>query len=547
MIEITDQVLKSVQDFKKNLQQYKGGKLEAFKPFGASMGIYEERLTDTYMVRPRIPGGVITLDEFKAISEIAKKYAKNKIHFTSRQDIQFHSVEIDNLNNVLEDLIKVGLTTKGAGGNTVRNVGCSSLSGVSEDEVFDVTLYVKEVTNYLMSDPTNMNLPRKFKVAFSNSPEDTANATISDLGFIAKIIDGKKGFEVYGGGGLGGNARAALKIADFIEATEILYYVQAMKEVFEKEGDRINRHRARLRFVVHRLGEEKFIELFQNQLSKVKSEKELNFNIDLKEEQKQNIEKKEVNIDKKYENIVFPQKQSGYYSLYIHPQNGNLETDDLDKILTFLTNLDYKVSIRLTLTQGVFIRDLKEKDLQDLAYIASKFSSTFDFDNSITCAGPTICNLGICNSQRLLVAINETFKNYVEQLEGELPRIFISGCHNSCGQHQKGSIGLSGKAKRTEDGLIPTYSVSFGGKVGADRVKLGQVYGDIPAKKIPKFLLELAVLKRNLGYESFEEFLNNRSSEIKKIIAKYSTLESFSENSDLYYDFGSHDKFSVGK
>jgi sulfite reductase (ferredoxin) len=547
MIEITEQILKSVENFKENLQQYKEGKLEAFKPFGASMGIYEERLTDTYMVRPRNPGGVITLGEFKAISEIAKKYAKSRIHFTSRQDIQFHSVEIDDLNSVLEDLIKVGLTTMGAGGNTVRNVGCSPLSGVSEDDVFDVTPYVKEATNHLMSDPANMNLPRKFKVAFSNSPEDTANATISDLGFIAKIIDGKKGFEVYGGGGLGGNARAALKLADFIEADEVLYYVQAMKEVFENEGDRTNRHKARLRFVVQRLGEESFIELFRNQLSKVKSEKELNINIDIKEEGKQSIESNNISIDKKYDNIIFAQKQSGYYSLYIHPQNGNISTDNLDKILNFLTKLDYKVSIRLTLTQGIFVRDLKEKDLHDLAYITSKFSSTFDFDNSITCAGPTICKLGICNSQGLLVAVSEIFKKYEEQLQDELPRLFISGCHNSCGQHQKGLIGFSGKAKRTEDGLIPTYSVSFGGKVGADIVKLGQVYGDIPAKKIPKFLLELAVLKRNLGYESFEEFIDIKSSEVKDLISKYGTFESFSENPDLYYDFGSKDKFSVGK
>lgn len=547
MIEITEQIQQSIENFRENLQLYKEGKLEAFKPFGASMGIYEERLTGTYMVRPRNPGGTVTLDQFKAISEIAKKYAKNRIHFTTRQDVQFHSVEIDDLNNALEDLIKVGLTTKGAGGNTVRNVACSPLSGVSEDDIFDVTPYVKEVTNHLMSDPANMSLPRKFKVAFSNSPEDTANATISDIGFIAKIVDGKKGFEVYGGGGLGGRARTALKLADFIEAREVVYYVQAMKEVFEKEGDRTNRHKARLRFVVYRLGEEAFIELFRNQLAKVRSEQKLDVNIELNEEQEQSIEDKKLTVDEKYKNIVVPQKQEGYYSLYIHPQNGNISTDNLDEILNFITDLDYEVSIRLTLTQGVFVRDLKEKDLQTLADIVSKFSSNNNFDNSITCAGPRICNLGICNSQGLLIDINENFKKHEERLEGELPRVFISGCPNSCGQHQKGLIGFSGKAKRTEDGLIPTYAVSFGGKVGAGVAKLGEVYGDIPAKKIPKFLLELAVLKRNSGNENFEEFIENKSPEVKALISKYATLESFSENPDLYYDFDSEDKFSVGK
>lgn len=547
MIEITEQILKSVENFKENLEQYKEGKLEAFKPFGASMGIYEERLTGTYMVRPRNPGGTVTLGQFKAISEIAKKYAKSRIHFTTRQDVQFHSVEIDDLNNILEDLIKAGLTTKGAGGNTVRNVACSPLSGVSEDDVFDVTPYVKVATNHLISDPANMRLPRKFKVAFSNSPQDTANATISDIGFIAKIVDGKKGFEVYGGGGLGGRARTALKLADFIEASEALYYVQTMKEVFEKEGDRANRHKARLRFVVHRLGEKAFIELFKNHLTKVKNEQKLDINIEIKEEQKQSIEGNKITVGEKYKNIVVPQKQSGYYSLYIHPQNGNISTNNLDEILSFLKNLDYEVSIRLALTQGIFVRDLKEKDLQALADIASRFSSSFNFANSITCAGPRICNLGICNSQGLLIDISETFKKHEERLEGELTRVFISGCPNSCGQHQKGLIGFSGKAKRTEDGLIPTYSVSFGGKVGADIARLGEVYGDIPAKKIPKFLLELALLKRNLENKNFEEFIANKSSEVKALITKYGTFESFSENPELYYDFGSKDKFSVGK
>lgn len=548
MIKITEQILKSVEEFKDKLEKYKNGQVDIFKPFGAPMGIYEERLTDTYMIRARIPGGVITLDEFKAISKIAKKYGKNKVHFTSRQDIQFHSVGIDDLNNVLEDLIKAGLTTKGAGGNTVRNVGCSPLSGVSQDDVFDVTPYVKEVTNYLIADPTNMNLPRKLKIAFSNSAEDTANATISDLGFIAKSIDGKKGFEVYGGGGLGGSARAALKISDFVEAKEALYYVQAVKEVFENEGDRTNRNKARLRFVVQRLGEEKFIELFKNQLAKVKNERQLNINIDLKEKELQyTLENNKFEADSKYENIVFPQKQLGYFSLYVHPKNGNISTEDLDKVLNFLTDLEYETSVRLTLTQGFYVRDLKENDLEKLIDITSKFSSTFNLDNSISCAGPTICNLGICNSQGLLSSISEAFKDSAQEVKRELPRIFISGCHNSCGHHQKGIIGFAGRAKRTEDGFIPAYSIFFNGRVGAGGAKLGKAFGDIPAKKIPEFLLELVNLKIKSDYKDFVEFIKEEELEIKDLIVKHSTLESFSENPDLYCDFGSHNKFSVGK
>jgi len=275
MIKITEEILKSVEAFKDNLESYNEGKIENFKSFSSIMGIYKERLMDTYMIRPRIPGGCVTLEQLKAISEIAKKYGGNQIRFTTRQDIQFHSIKIDNLSIVLEELIKVGLTTKAAGGDGIRNVACSPLAGVAMDEVFDVTPYMKAVANYMMEDPKNLKLPRKYKIAFSNSVEDTVNATITDIGFIAKIVDGKRGFEVYGGGGLGGSPRVGIKIEDFIDHKDALYYVQAMKQIFEREGDRTNRHKARLRFVLQRLGEENFKEMFKNELSKVRVEKDL--------------------------------------------------------------------------------------------------------------------------------------------------------------------------------------------------------------------------------------------------------------------------------
>ncbi|GIM27731.1 ferredoxin--nitrite reductase [Clostridium polyendosporum] len=538
MIKITEEILKSVEEYKSNLQQYKEGKLDNFKSFSAFMGIYKEGLKDTYMVRPRIPGGVVKLDQLKVISDIAKKYAESKIRFTTRQDIQFHSVKIDYLDSVLEELVKAGLTTKGAGGDSVRNVACSPLSGVAQDEVFDVTPYMKEVANYMMKDPANLRLPRKYKVSFSNSPEDTANATIADIGFVAKIVDGKKGFEVYAGGGLGGGAAVSLKLEDFIEDADALYYVQAMKQVFEREGDRTNRHKARLRFVVKRLGEEGFIQLFRNELDKLRAEKDLKLNIDSKEEKTQNtVEDNKSQWDKKYENLIFSQKQAGYYSVYIHPQNGSMSTDNLDKVLDFLTSLNYETSIRLTLTQGFFVRDLKEKDVQNLIDITSKFSSVFNIYNSITCAGPTICNFGINDSQGLLIGIVEAFKNASVEIKSALPRMFISGCHNSCGQHQRGVIGLTGKKKRTDDGVIPVYGISFNGRLGSNVARFGEVYGDIPAKKIPKFLIELADLKVNSGYIDFVEFIENKEREVKELVSKYSSLESFSENPGLYSDF----------
>jgi len=538
MITITEEILKSVEDFKDNLRLYNEGKIENLKSFSSIMGIYKERLMDTYMIRPRIPGGCVTLEQLKAISKIAKKYGGNQIRYTTRQDIQFHSIKIDNLSIVLEELIKAGLTTKAAGGDGIRNVACSPLAGVAIDEVFDVTPYMKAVANYMMEDPKNLKLPRKYKIAFSNSVEDTVNATITDIGFIAKIVDGKRGFEVYGAGGLGGDPRVGIKIEEFIDHKDSLYYVQAMKQIFEREGDRTNRHKARLRFVLQRLGEENFREMFKNELSKVRGEKDLTLNIDYESEDIENekqYNKKQWN--KKYKNIIINQKQEGCYSVYIHPMSGNMTTDNLDIILDFLTTLDYKVSIRLTMTQGFFVRDLKEVDAERLVDLAADFSSSFNIDNSVVCAGPKICNFGINNSQGLLKKIIETFNNKSFEIKSTLPQLLISGCPNSCAQPQKGIIGLIGKKKRTEDGLILVYSILFKGKVGPGVAKFGEVFGEIAAKKIPNFFEELAQLKNDSNYMDLIEFIEMKEAEIRELVSKYSSLESFSENPDLYSDF----------
>ncbi len=522
MITITEDILKSVENFKEKLQQYHEGKLENLKAFSSIMGIYKEGPKDTYMVRPRIAGGVTTANQLQGLSKIAEKYGVD-MRFTTRQDIQLHSVKVGDLDNVLDDLLQCGLITRGAGGDGVRNVACSPLSGVAQDEIFDVTPYVKAVTNFMMTDPINLKLPRKYKIAFSNSLEDTANATIADIGFIAKIVDGKRGFEVYGAGGLGGNAQVGIKLEDFIVDTEALYYVEAMKRVFAREGDRTNRHKARLRFVRLRLGEEEFVKMFRKELEELKkSGQDLALHIDSAEENLQTTQEKQFPWDKQYKNVIFPQQQAGHYSVYIHPKKATITTHDLNELLAFLTKLDYETSIRVTLTQGLFVRDVKEKDVQNVLAITSKFSSIFNIENTVACVGPTICNFGLNNSHELLDSILETFKDAPEDIKAALPRAFISGCHNSCGQHQKGLIGFTGKRGRTEKGVIPTYAMSFNGKVGPGTVRFGDVYGDVPAEKIASLLVELANLKVNSKCIGFDEFIKEKEAEVKELVANYS-------------------------
>ncbi len=253
---------------------------------------------------------------------------------------------------------------------------------------------------------------------------------------------------------------------------------------------------------------------------------------------------KNFEVSKELQNVLFPQKQQGYYCVYIHPQSGNFDVNNLDKILNFIDDLKYKISLRITNTQGFFVRDLKETDAESLINIIDNFTSKYNIDNSLTCAGPSTCQLGLCLSQNLLAAIKKEFKNALPEIKSALPRLYISGCPNSCAQHEKAKIGLHGRANRTQKGLVPMYSISFGGKVGSGGAKMGDYYGDIPAKKVPLFLHELATLKINSGYKDFYEFLDSKSSDIKDLVSKY-TLDNFSKGDDIYFDFGCQERFSL--
>ena len=541
MITIPEQVVEETKNYRAKVEELKKGMIEPerFKPYRVSMGIYEQRENDIYMVRTRIPSGVINLTQLKKINELAKKYAHGYVHLTTRQDIQFHKVTLDDTVNILEGLLEVGVVTRGTGGNTARNVGCSPLSGLSKDDVFDVTPYALATTEYLLNDPTSLNLPRKFKIAYSNSPKDTGNATFADLGFVAKILNGEKGFMVYGAGGLGGSPNAAIKLEEFIPATEVLYHVQAMKELFEEEGDRTNKHRARIRFILKRLGSEKFRDRYQELIETIKSTSKLDVFFKDQKPSKSIGEHAIVTSP-----LIYEQKQEGYYAVYIHPENGNLDAEDLDKIVDFIAQLPYEPSLRLGNTQGFFVRNLKGSDAEKLLDLIQEFISAFDVDNSIACAGASTCKLGLALSQNLLSAIRDKFSEVNDTLKSELPRIFISGCPNSCGQHQKGEIGLFGRARRVEDGLVPLYSILFGGAVGVGKTVLGTDYGAIPAKKIPEFLYQLANLKHQSEVKNFTEFINRETASINSLMQKFSAVEREAENPDLYYDFGSKEKFS---
>lgn len=536
-MEVSQRIKQEIEFYKRKITDYRNGNADPnIKGIRSAMGVYAERESEKYMTRIKTPAGIITVDQLEAVSKIADKYSHGKIHFTTRQDIQFHGVELENTVKIMQEVLEVGINSLGAGGNSARNVACSPLSGVAKDEIFDVTPYAVKTAEHLLKDPSTVKLPRKYKVSFSNNNLDTAYATIADLGFVAKLENGKKGFEVYGAGGLGGSSTTSLKIENFIEEKDVLYYVQAMKELFEAEGDRENRNKARIRFIRYRLGENKFKELLKDYVNKVKENLELDLII--KELYKEyETEESEIDTDGL---LVTEQKQKGYYSVYIHTSDRYIETKDLNKILEYIKALRYETSIRLTNTQGFYIRDIKGKDVDKLLEIADLFTIKLDIENTISCVGAKVCSIGLCNSQGLSNAIYERFLNVPEEIKRNLPKIFISGCNNSCGQHQIGKIAFSGKAIKGEEGMIPAYTLYYGGALEVDKTKFGEVKGDIPARNIPGFLHELAVLSYENKYEDFDKFIEAEAIKVEALVKKFRAI---GIDSNIYYDFNSDFKF----
>ena len=500
-IDKIDEFIKLTEQALKNEEKYK------IWNAGKSMyGIYGERDKGTYMVRPRFIESKITLDNLIFFLDLAEKYGDKRLHLTTRQDIQLHGNKKEDLVAILKELKANGFVTKATGGDAARAVIAPPTTGF-EEEIINVASYSKIVTEHILETGDFMFLPRKFKVAFSNKEENSLYVKIADVGFEAVEKDGIKGFRVFGGGSLGNNPKEAIILKDFIEHHDILYYVIAMRNLFNEHGDRKIRGKARLRFILIRLGEEEFLKLFNNYLDdlyKKVGDKYRNILLEEIEKYKNPYEVKAIKEKEKFIkkfNIV-KGKIEGRYGYYIRLVKGDISLKEGEKLVEFLKNLNYKVEIRLTSHQELFIANLKRADVYALENLSSKYSKK-RFFSSLSCIGNTICNPGILDTPPILEMILNYFKNK-QRLASYLPKIQLSGCPNSCAAHQIAELGFQGKRKK--DGAY--FNVFVGGRFKTDgTITLNSSVGELKAETIPLFLEEMAkILKeRKITYEDYSK------------------------------------------
>lgn len=546
---------------------------EKFKKFRLQNGIYGQRQKDQFMVRVKVPQGVLNHQQLRLLADTGDQFSNGLAHATSRQDIQFHFVKLENVPTIMRSLAENGLTTREACGNTVRNVTACYLSGVCPDEVFDVSAYARLTTDYFLRNPVCQSLPRKFKISFSGCIMDCALTRINDIGAMAvqKEIDGvtQDGFKIHIAGGLGPHPRVAQLLEEFVPADDLLPLSEAILRVFDQHGERKNRNRARMKFLLEKIGFEELKRRITEEFKMVKASGKWSYTLppedtpdglsdtDARRAQRlvpfeytETLGNGDPCFHRWRATNVITQKQTGYCIVHIRLPLGDITTDQL-RMLSEITEKYSNGRIRVTHQQNLLMRWVRNECLYALYRELKKgemakggIGKMMDIQS---CPGAETCNLGLTSSRQLATAIGLELSAR-EDAEVEKVNIRISGCPNSCGHHHIADIGFHGVAKKIEGRLVPHYQLHLGGGAVNGRAVIGDSDIKLPARNIPSAVSQLiSVYKRDrLDGEEFYQFAERVGADyIHNILDKYISIPSFSESPEKYSDWGSDSEFVV--
>lgn len=496
-------VARDILDLEKKIRLFREGKIDddKFRSLRLARGIYGQRQSGVQMIRIKLPLGRVTTKQLRRIADISDEYASKNLHATTRQDIQIHFVSLDRTPELWAKLEKDDITTREACGNTVRNVTASDLAGIDPKEPFDVSPHAYETFRYFLRNPVCQEMGRKFKISFSSSEDDTAFSFIHDLGFIPKIVDGKRGFKVMIGGGLGANPYLALVGYEFLEEDQVIPFTEAVLRVFDRYGERTRRMKARFKFLLDDFGLEKIMALVEEERRALKVQQyPINLNVLPGPVLPETIPVTEAVIadpakyERWYKTNVFKQKQDGFYGVYVKLPLGNMSST-LTRTFADIVDQYAATELRITVNQGYLLRYVRPEALKHLYVALDKLALAepgFDSVADITaCPGTESCNLAISDSTNVSLALEKVIREeYPEMVFNTDIKIKISGCPNSCGQHGLAGIGLHGSTIKDKQGkVLPALVVLLGG----GKLKDGEgIISDkilkIPSKRGPQAL-----------------------------------------------------------
>ena len=548
--------------FEENIRQLDAGKLDSddFKRFRLENGCYGIRgTTDEHMVRIKIKWGNLTADQLDAVADVAENYANPKAgHVTTRQAIQLHHVKRSTLPKVLRRIAEAGLTTREACGNTVRNVTACQYAGVSPDEVFDVRPYAQAVADYFLRNSMNQNMPRKFKFAFEGCPTDHARVAIHDFGCVAKVreVGGKtvRGFQCYVGGGLGATPHAAQLIEEFTPEELLIPTAEAVIRIFDRHGNRKDKARARIKFVLKDWGIEKMRAaiLEERKIALLtRSGRVPNFAINAHafDEQPPQVDVPSVSAptDGAYTRWrltnVKPQKQSGHFSVIVRCLFGDITVPQM-RALANIARKTCGGRLRTAITQNLIMQWVPEKALPylytELKKVGLAEANGERIADITRCPGADTCQIAITHSRGLAMALTPVFGNGLATAE-ELQdiKIKISGCFNSCGQHHIADIGFYGSSKVIDGHEVPHYVMLLGGYTAEGVAKFGKPTLQIPAKRVADAAKKLLTYYRENRQkdEIFRTFVERVGTpKIKELLQEFTSVPT--GDPKMYEDLG---------
>jgi len=577
MQEIIDglplEVREELDLFERQIKDYQAGMTGEikFQKIRLQLGVYAQRQDGVQMQRIKIPFGGLNSTQLRRLADCSDKYASNFMHLTTRQDVQLYYIKLADEPNMMRELADVGITTREACGNTVRNVTACHQAGSSPTESFDVTPYAEAFKEFMLRNPICQNMGRKFKVCFEGChDQDHAGIMIHDLGFRARVREKngelKRGFQVYVGGGLGASPSLGHLWAEFLPVEEMIPFSASVVRIFDRFGERKVRMKARMKFLIRKLGMEEFRKLVEEERANLKvdptwndylknineTQPEMNINIPSAPE---GIENNPLYIAWKETNVL-PHGREGFNMVNIKVHNGDI-TSDTARALADITDTFSASDIRISISQNLILRWVPGEALPAL------YAALYDlglatpgaesFEDITACPGADTCRLGITSAKGLADTLTEGMKNGLGEYE-ELAKglkIKISGCPNSCAQHVSANIGFQGASLAKEGRNVPAEQVYVGGGLYGDDTRLATSIIKVPTRNAPKVvkkLLDVFKDERNEG-EHFDSVMERLGRDrIKEEITEFTQIPTFEEDPSYYQDWGhEEEKFELQK
>ena len=505
---------RDILDLQQKIGAFAGGDMtdEHFRKFRLARGVYGQRQPGVQMIRIKLPFGRVTADQLIRIADVSDRYATGNLHATTRQDIQLHFVKLADTPQLWADLEAAGITLKEACGNTVRNVTASARAGIDPNEPFDVSPYAQAIFEYFLRNPICQDMGRKFKIALSSSESDSAYGFMHDVGLMPRIQEGKRGFKVMIGGGLGAQPFMAQTAHEFLPEDETIPFIEGVIRVFDRYGERQKRHKARMKYLLNDIGLDEFLARVDEERTALKNKE-----WQVASGQWQVANGQDSSLNEEFSNTlpatdplsltnnpyntwlktnVFAQKQAGFYAVQLRVLLGDMHSDTARALANAVKKYAAD-DIRVTVNQGYLLRFVKPENLpalydalNALGLAEPGFDTTADIT---TCPGTDTCNLAISSSYGITRALETMMKDeFSDLVYNDDIKIKISGCMNGCGQHSAANIGFHGSSLKNGAYVLPALQVLLGG--GFNKAGEGQI-GDkvikVPAKRGPDALRRL--------------------------------------------------------